>query len=482
MVPWTVRYSRRLIVTDLLSIIAVVFGSQLLWFGLDPNSRVGLPVNSQLSGLVLSYVVVSVVLVAGWMLCLQLFGTRNARVIGIGASEYRLIVQSSIWLFGVLAIVAFLLKVDLARGYIVTALPAGVLLLLISRWLWRQWLMSRRRTGEYSARTLVVGSKASVDFIAAQFTHRFPYAGYDIVGACIAAKRLRVDSVTGGGVRIVGRIDEIREVVERERIDVVIITSAAELTPEVIKDISWKLEDAKVDIAVSPALLDIVGPRVHSRSVAGMPLIHIDVPRYEGSKALTKSIFDELVAFALILVLSPLLIALAIAVKFSTPGPVLFRQKRIGRDGVAFDMLKFRSMVESAEGMLESLRHANESEGGVLFKIRDDPRVTPLGRVMRKYSLDELPQLFNVILGDMSLVGPRPPLPAEVEKYETHVLRRFLVKPGMTGPWQISGRSELSWDDSVRLDLYYVENWSIVGDIIFLWRTLKVVIFGRGGY
>jgi exopolysaccharide biosynthesis polyprenyl glycosylphosphotransferase len=200
-------------------------------------------------------------------------------------------------------------------------------------------------------------------------------------------------------------------------------------------------------------------------------------------KRFSKRAFDLAAALILIILFSPLLAAAAVAVRLSTPGPVLFRQERVGLNGEHFFMLKFRSMVVDAEQRLTDLRDVDRAVGNsVMFKMKNDPRITPIGSFLRRFSLDELPQLFNVLGGSMSLVGPRPPLEREVAVYEHHVHRRFLVKPGITGLWQVSGRSNLSWEDTVRLDLYYVENWSITGDLLILWRTSRAVLARDGAY
>jgi exopolysaccharide biosynthesis polyprenyl glycosylphosphotransferase len=190
---------------------------------------------------------------------------------------------------------------------------------------------------------------------------------------------------------------------------------------------------------------------------------------------------DVTAALAALVMLSPLLLLLAVIVRRDSPGPVVFRQDRIGKDGQVFGMFKFRSMVVDAEARLAALNQQNQG-AGVLFKMKDDPRVTRCGRWMRKYSLDELPQLWNVVLGDMSMVGPRPPLDREVSGYERHTRRRLLIKPGITGLWQINGRSDLAWEEAVRLDLYYVENWSLAGDLLILWRTFRAVVRPSGAY
>jgi exopolysaccharide biosynthesis polyprenyl glycosylphosphotransferase len=248
-----------------------------------------------------------------------------------------------------------------------------------------------------------------------------------------------------------------------------------------LRRLAWSLEGTGVDLVVAPTLTDVAGPRVHVRPVAGLPLLHVEAPEFTGGRQLLKGLVDRCAALAFLVLLTPLLAAIALAVRLDTPGPALFRQTRVGRHGRPFLLYKFRSMVGGAEHMRAALAQNNEQDG-VLFKIRRDPRVTPVGRIIRRYSLDELPQLLNVLKGDMALVGPRPPLPAEVEQYGTDVHRRLLVKPGITGLWQVSGRSDLPWQDGVRLDLYYVENWSLTLDLMILWKTLFTVLRPQGAY
>jgi exopolysaccharide biosynthesis polyprenyl glycosylphosphotransferase len=249
-----------------------------------------------------------------------------------------------------------------------------------------------------------------------------------------------------------------------------------------LRRVCWALENTDVDVVVAPALIEVAGPRLHIRPVARLPLLHVEKPEFTGGRRIVKGTFDRLVAVAALTLLSPLLVAIALAIRLTSPGPALFRQTRIGVRGVPFMIYKFRSMRSDAEATKSELTLLNDNADGLLFKIRRDPRVTAVGRVLRRYSLDELPQLINVAKGEMSLVGPRPPLPAEVELYADDVRRRLLVKPGVTGLWQVSGRSDLSWDDSVRLDLRYVENWSLVWDFEILWKTVYAVFRGAGAY
>jgi exopolysaccharide biosynthesis polyprenyl glycosylphosphotransferase len=236
-----------------------------------------------------------------------------------------------------------------------------------------------------------------------------------------------------------------------------------------------------VTLLVAPRLTDISGPRIHIRPVAGLPLLNVEEPEFSGVRRIVKGGLDRFLAFFAIVLLLPVLAGIALAVAVTSRGPILFRQVRIGRHGEPFVIHKFRSMYSDAEERLAELEHLNETDG-TLFKVRDDPRVTPVGRYLRRFSLDELPQFFDVLLGRMSLVGPRPPLPTEVDRYASLVRRRLVVKPGITGLWQVSGRSDLSWDESVRLDLLYVETWSLALDITIMLKTVLAVLRRRGAY
>ena len=283
------------------------------------------------------------------------------------------------------------------------------------------------------------------------------------------------------GIPVVGDYASLTRALDEVRADTAIFTGADTIDPRGMREIGWELETTSTNLIVAPALTDVAGPRIHARPVAGLPLIQVDYPEFEGRKYAAKRAFDLIVSFLALVVLSPLLIVIAIMVRRDSPGPALFHQERVGLNGKRFSMLKYRSMVVDAESQLPSLLD-NTDGNGVLFKLRSDPRVTRIGAALRRHSLDELPQLLNVLRGDMSLVGPRPPLASEVERYDEWARRRLLVRPGLTGLWQTQGRSDLSWEDSVRLDLYYVENWSLTGDIIILYRTVRSVARAEGAY
>lgn len=468
---WRQRFARRLWISDLLVLVWVVYGTQIAWFGWG-NVSVAVRADSRISEV--SYWIFSLILVVLWMWALSLVDSRDYRVIGAGTTEYVRVIRASFTLFGGIAIVAFLTRVDVARGFLIISLPLGVVTLVLVRWMWRQWLIAQRRMGRYSARVLLVGSEHSVRPLARDL-QRNPSAGYRIVGACVSGGEVG-GFVAGTDIPIVGDVNAVERAMVLSRADTVAVTSTGDLPPNKVKQISWSLETGRHHLILAPSITDIAGPRIHSRPVNGLPLIHVETPKFSRGQRMIKRTMDLTLAIIGGLVISPLLVALAVIVKTTSPGPVLFRQVRIGRGGREFTMLKFRSMVVDAEDRLSELRNRQNAGNEVLFKMTDDPRVTRVGRVMRRFSLDELPQIFNVIGGSMSLVGPRPPLPAEVEQYTDHVHRRFLMKPGITGAWQVGGRSTLSWEDTVRLDLAYVENWSLAGDILILSKTVRAVL------
>ena len=468
---WRKRYARYLRLTDFIVLTLVVFGTQFSWLGMHKLIEMPIPA---LPGLT-SYTMLSVVVVLLWMMVLALNDTRSDRVIGVGTAEYKRIFDASFMLFGVIAIAAFLLKVEIARGYLLIALPSGVAALFIERWIWRRWLARQRAKGEYSARVLLVGSERSVAHTARELK-RAKGAGYRIVGACIPTGRI-AGQLTDTDIPVMGSVNSVERAIEVTGADTVVITSTDELGPQRVKQVSWALEAGRQHLVLAPSITDIAGPRIHMRPVSGLPLMHVETPRFSPGQRFVKRMMDLFGSLFIVTLLSPVLLVLAAIVKVSSPGPVIYKQTRIGRHGREFQMLKFRSMVVGAEHLLDDLIEQQDLGNEVQFKMKDDPRVTKVGRVMRKFSLDELPQLFNVLGGSMSLVGPRPPIQREVDQYADHVHRRFLVKPGITGLWQVSGRSTLSWDDSVRLDLSYVENWSVMSDIVILLKTGKAALF-----
>jgi len=470
---WQRSFGLRLLATDAIVVIGAVFGSQLLWFGFAPVELVaegGL-------GLRASYLTISIVLVLMWMFVLSVFATRDHKVVGSGTLEYKRVTDATVILFGSFAIVAYLLKLEVARGFFLTALPVGLVILVLSRWSWRQWLRKQQARGSYLSRALLMGERQKAAHVAKTIM-RAPGSGLQLVGVLTHRETMHSGPVCG--IPIVGGYDDLLRAVDDSQADTVILTGADEINPEAMRRVGWELDARDIVLIVAPALTDVAGPRIHSRPVAGLPLIHVSYPAFEGIRRWAKRSFDVIGASLLILLSSPVLIGVAIAVKRSSPGDIIYRQVRVGRTGVVFGMLKFRSMVQDADDQLESLLDAQGTSDTPLFKVTNDPRITPVGLFIRKYSLDELPQLFNVLTGQMSLVGPRPQRAAEVALYDDAAHRRLIMKPGMSGLWQVSGRSNLNWEDSIRLDLYYVENWSMTADIMILWRTFRAVARPEG--
>lgn len=333
------------------------------------------------------------------------------------------------------------------------------------------------------SRLLLLGGPSAVAHLSTTLK-KARHAGYLPIAAYTPGSSEQSTEDPVSGLPILGNdpgIHSILKAIDSCQADAVAVSAGVQLHPQTLRHLGWELAARNVGLIMAPALTDIAGPRIHTQQVAGLPLIHVTTPTLEGGQRVAKRLFDIVVSAVLIVLAAPLMALVALMVKMDSKGSVFFQQERVGIEGAHFGMLKFRSMVVDAEQRLADLTHRNEGNG-VLFKIKDDPRVTRVGAVLRRYSLDELPQLFNILQGSMSLVGPRPPLPSEVEAYEQDVRRRLLVKPGLTGLWQVSGRSNLSWQDSVRLDLYYVENWSLAGDLVIILRTVRAVFHSTGAY
>jgi len=475
---WQERYARVLAVTDLSSVLAAVLIAQMVRFGVSAPSESGASPRYD-------YLHVSLVIAACWLGALAISHSRSLRVIGSGVEEFRRVWLATISVFGGVAIVSMLFRLQIARGYLMIALPAGLFLLFASRWAARKVILRlRRNSGKCITRLLVVGSPRSVRDLSAALW-REPKSGYQVVGACISRRHAR-DSIGipgRGSIPVLGDESGVLSAVVASKCDAVAVAANDEVHGKALRDLSWQLEGCEIDLLVVPGLVDVAGPRLHMRPVAGLPLIHVEKPQYSGAKRFQKRAFDIGFASAALLLGLPLLIMIAIAIKLTSKGPVFYRHPRIGLDGKPFEMIKFRSMIvgaESIKGTVAALDGAVSPRDA--FKSVNDPRVTWVGRFIRKYSLDELPQFINVLKRDMSIVGPRPQVTREVALYDDDAMRRLLVRPGITGLWQISGRSELSWEDSVRLDLFYVENWSMMADLVITVKTIKVVLNHSGAY
>ena len=347
------------------------------------------------------------------------------------------------------------------------ALPLGMLLLLTGRGFARRILVAARGRGRSLHRVVVVGDRRAVVSLASEL-RRERAAGFEVIGVCLPTQGERLRE--SDDLPVLGALEDVPAVAR----------VASEVPAEAVRRLAWGLEGSGVDLVVAPSVVDVAGPRVSVRPVAGLPLLHVDEPEFTGGKRLAKAAVDRLLAAVGLVALAPVLLPVALLVRLDSPGPVLFSQVRIGREGREFRVVKFRTMYVDAELRLAELSNRNQTNG-LLFKIADDPRITRIGHLLRRTSIDELPQLLNVLRGDMSLVGPRP-LPVKDTDFTGDVRRRLLVRPGITGLWQVNGRSRLSWEDAVRLDLYYVENWSIALDLAILARTVGAVLRGTGAY
>jgi exopolysaccharide biosynthesis polyprenyl glycosylphosphotransferase len=425
-----------------------------------------------------SYYLLSFLLVPVWLAALAGARAYEMRFLGVGADEFKRVVSASWWLMAVIAVVAYTFRIQFARGYVAIVLPVGTLLLLLGRYAQRKWLHGRRGHGKYVHRVIAVGGHDGIEALAAELDDA-PYLGLSLVGACLPVGD---DVTTVGGVPVVGSLTRVLEAIAECGADTVAVTAGPGLTPGALRQLSWDLEGRGIELVVAPALLDVAGPRIVARPVAGLPLLHVEAPELSGPRQLLKATVEWAFAAVAFLLISPFLLVIALAIRIDSPGAPLFSQTRVGRRGEEFTVYKLRTMFADAESMLDELRHQNDVGDGVLFKMRDDPRVTRVGRFLRRWSIDELPQLWNVVSGDMALVGPRPPLPREVAQYDREVARRLLVRPGITGLWQVSGRSDLSWTDSVRLDLYYIENWSLTLDALVVWKTVFAIFRRQGAY
>lgn len=421
---------------------------------------------------------ISVYIILLWMTVNLLSGSYASTHLGVGTIEYARIFSSAAVTAGTIGIASYLTKFDLARGFFVLLFLVGIPGLVLWRFAARRIVHQLHQRGRLITKVLISGQQSRVDAVAGVL-ERESWLGYRIVGVVLPSPV--TTPATERGLPILDTQDT-GAAVRSTGADLVVFTEGAYPTSTDFRRIAWDLEGRHVQMAVVPSLSDISSGRMTMRPVGGLPLVHVEQPQSMGASRISKRVFDVVGATFAILLASPVLAAVALAIKFGDGGPVLFRQVRVGRDGTLFECLKFRSMVIDAEARLSDISHLSKNADGVLFKMRDDPRITKVGQLIRRYSIDEFPQFINVLRGDMSLVGPRPALPAEVRRYNPDVQRRLHVRPGLTGLWQVSGRSDLSWNDTVRLDLYYVDNWSMVQDLTILMRTVHAVLGSSGAY
>jgi exopolysaccharide biosynthesis polyprenyl glycosylphosphotransferase len=459
---WERYYLRRAVPADVACAIIGAFAAALLRFG---NNVTG------------TYLALSLALPVLWICALWLAGGYDVRFMGIGSDEYRKVLSAGVGLTAAIAVFSYAINIEVSRSYVLIALPTTTLLGLISRFTIRKQLVRQRAVGRYLLSVVAVGHEAAVADLVKELG-RDRYHGLTVVGACVAHPS-ECDEVAG--VPVYGDLNDVTDAVRAFGADTVAVAACPEMNGIRLRSLAWELEKTGTDLCVSPALLDVAGPRTTIRPTAGLTLLHVDHPQLSGFRVVIKDLFDRCLAAAALILLFPLMVLLGATIWLHDRGPALFTQTRVGKDGRVFRIYKFRTMVVDAEKRRAELLPSNDHDG-ILFKIRKDPRITAVGAHLRRWSVDELPQLLNVLLGDMSLVGPRPALPAEAAEYADHVRRRLVVKPGLTGLWQVSGRSDLSWEESVRLDLRYVENWSFALDLQIMWKTISALVRRSGAY
>ncbi len=466
------RHQRRIAATDLIVLLFAVVFSELVWLGTQADT-----IAARFN---VGYTKFGVLLTLAWWFGLRLGRTRSRTALG-SSREYQRIFHVTVTMFGVLAIAAVLLKLDLSRGYLAIAFPLGLVGLLFTRRAWQKYRERQFRLGRYVRHVMVIGQVESAREIAGWFS-RNPVSGQRVTGVWLPDQEINHDwlRVDDNFIPVLGTARSLKSALDIVEADVVIVSDTEHLGHHGLRDLTWELEEAGVEMLLSPNLLAVTGSRIHMREVGGLPFVHVQEPRYAEAGNWPKLVFDRVGAALVLLLASPVFLVTAIGVKLSSPGPVFYRQERIGRDGEPFPMIKFRSMRLNADAELTRLLDEQGTSDSPLFKVENDPRITRIGHVIRRYSIDELPQLLNVLKGEMSLVGPRPQREAEVALYEDSHWRRLRVRPGMTGLWQVSGRSNLTWDEAIQLDMYYVENWSLMGDLQILTRTVRAVLAKEG--
>ncbi|MFC7023547.1 sugar transferase [Promicromonospora thailandica] len=484
---WQARYQARLRITD----AVVVATSAVVAYVLDSTLLFGAPGSpSAVRSLLVPAVVATV-----WLAALAADKAYDLRVIGRDVAEYKRVLDATWTAASLLAVIAWLTDVVELRDVLAqaVAVPLGVVGLLTGRYAWRQRVMRARRrgTGGLTA-VLVVGERAQAERVVSRLNGA-PEQGFVAVGACLPPSDdatpadddlgLPRDKVGAdvAGVPVLGGLDRVGEVAALVRASAVAVSTSDTITADEVRRLAWQLERVGVDLMLTTELADVDVERVTVTPASGLSLLHVASPRFDGRKFRVKQAMDWSLAALLTVLVSPVLVAVGAAVALTSRGGLFYLSERVGRGGKIFRMIKFRTMRTGADREVAALTTANDAEGP-LFKMRSDPRVTRVGGFLRRYSLDELPQLVNVLLGHMSLVGPRPALPHEVAAYGERMRRRLLVKPGMTGMWQVSGRSDLPWDETVRLDVYYAENWTPFLDVLILARTARAVVSGRGAY
>jgi exopolysaccharide biosynthesis polyprenyl glycosylphosphotransferase len=416
----------------------------------------------------------------GWLVFLSIFKSRDSKIVGSDFSEYRRVLNATLSVLGFLAFVSLYFKVDVSRLYVTEVLTIGLAALLISRRLGRNWLNKQRKQGNFTRRVAIYGPASELELELQKYSSH-KESEFEPIMTIEDNNHLVLKYLNSDQTKTVD-LGHLPEVLAEENIELLQVVGSGPSSAQMHKKLYWALDGWDISFVVSPAITGVSSSRLTTRVIAGSPLIKISSIKFSGPQYFVKTTFDILFSIFALVVASPVMLATALAIKLTDKGPILFRQTRIGLNGKEFQILKFRSMKVDADKEFEELASiAGYEVNAVQFKLKDDPRITRVGKFIRKTSIDELPQFLNVLIGDMSVVGPRPHVQKEVNAYDEHAVRRLLVKPGITGPWQVGGRSELTWEESVALDLEYVEKWSVLGDSSLIIRTVFYVIRVRGG-
>jgi exopolysaccharide biosynthesis polyprenyl glycosylphosphotransferase len=412
-------------------------------------------------------ILLALLVLGSWLFFLWFNGSRDTNILGFGADEYKKLINATLLSFTSVAFVSYIFKLEISRLFVLSIFPFGLLVLFILRRILRRRLLRARSQGRYLSRVLLLHSGVSdpVEQRLALAQH----AGFNIVHKIVTAEKVNFD------------VKEIVSNALSNNCDSIMVGQSAVISATELRKLGWALEQTNIDLIVAPAVTEIAGPRLKVSNVEGLPLLHLEQPAFSGASRVTKRILDLTISIVGLIFISPFLLIVVILIKSSDRGSVLYTQKRIGQNNKEFNVYKFRTMSEGSHELRAQVM-AETNKDPRLAKDPQDPRITKPGLFLRRWSIDEIPQIINVLKGEMSLVGPRPPLAEEVNKYEKSETRRLLVKPGLTGLWQVSGRSELDWEDAVRLDLYYVENWSLTLDILIIIRTAAAVWRGEGAY
>jgi len=390
-----------------------------------------------------------------------------------GGHEYRTVVRAGWMWASLLLAVLYFGQVEVPATYVTGAVVGSLGVLLAMRAAARSLVRTRRHQGLWQRRTLLVGDPEHLSYLSEQFRGQ-PHQGFDVVGLCATG-----EAPGWVGTPILGDVRHAAQVIAEHRVQVVVVAASC-MDALSLRRFCWEVERHGVELLIAPNIEEVSAARVGLRPVSGTSLLHMAVGQSRLQRA-AKGAIDRVLGSAMLLVALPVLGVAALLVRVTSPGSPFYQQTRMGLDGSTFTMLKLRTMYTDADKRRAELL-ARSDGNEVLFKMRDDPRITPVGRWLRRFSIDELPQLWNVVRGDMSLVGPRPPLPEEVAEYDQDARQRLRAKPGLTGLWQVSGRSDLDWQQSVRLDLNYVDNRSLAMDAAILGRTFRAVFGGRGAY